>query len=145
MCHTQTSNQGQVMKTITVFDIAKVKSSNINEIAFGGNSIYINFKNGKTYSYEGATLDQYEDLKKAESVGKHFHSHIKSGGYECQEVLDTKFKQESKITEDEQLMATEIRQLKQERTDLYQALRIKQEKIEELEDFIQFELKKKEA
>lgn len=132
-------------KTITVYDIAKVKSSNIDTIAFGGNSIYVNFQNGTSYSYEGATLEQYETFKKSESVGKHFHAHIKNAGFVVEQLNGVALKQESKITEDEQRLTIQVKQLEQERHDLYQALRIKQEKIEELEDYIKFELDKAKA
>lgn len=132
-------------KTITVFDIAKVKSSNIDTIAFGGNSIYVNFLNGTSYSYEGATFNDYEEFKKAESVGKHFHAHIKNAGYEVKQLIGVALQQEGPKSAGNPQLEAEVEMLKKERTDLYQALRMKQEKIEELEDYIQFELKKKEA
>lgn len=122
-------------KTITVFDIAKVKSSNIESIAFGGDSIYVNFLNGTSYSYEGATLSEYEEFKKAESVGKHFHSHIKNADYKVEKLEEVELQLEkSSFSENESLLMAEVAQLKRERNDLYQALQIKQEQINILID-----------
>lgn len=122
------------MKKIKVSDIAKVKSSNIESVAFGNKSIYVNFKNGTSYGYEGASLNDYEEFKKAESVGKHFHSHIRNAGYEVVKLEDTILEEESKpFSDNEVKFLEEISRLKKENEDLYQALKIKQERIDFLD------------
>jgi len=127
------------MKTITVFEIAKVKSSNIASIAFGGSSIYVNFNNGTSYAYEGANLNDYEEFKKAESVGKHFHSHIMKAGYGVTKLEDFKLEQEVPTSAANPQQDAEIIRLKKENVDLYQALKIKQERIDFLEKEIEEE------
>lgn len=129
------------MKTITVFDMAKVKSSNIDSIAFGGSSIYVNFLNGTSYAYEGATLEEYEQFKKAESVGKHFHAHIKNAGYDVQELKDVRLEQEVAKSAPNPQLETELDNLRKENQDLYQALQIKQERI----DYLEFQLQNAKA
>lgn len=68
-------------KTITVKNLDKVVSSNIDSIAHDGEKLYVLFKNGGLYSYEGADINVYNDLRKAESVGRHFRSNIQQGEY----------------------------------------------------------------
>lgn len=40
-------------------------------------TLCVEYASGGTYHYEGVTPEQYADLCKAESVGKHLHAHIK--------------------------------------------------------------------
>jgi hypothetical protein len=39
--------------------------------------LFIEFKNGDTWRYEGIAQDEYNSLINAESQGKHFLTHIK--------------------------------------------------------------------
>lgn len=52
-------------------------SSNISELAWEDDTLYILFHKSGWYAYPGATLEQYEALRTAESVGGHFHLNIK--------------------------------------------------------------------
>lgn len=57
-----------------------VESSNIESIAHDPalGDLHVKFKNGGHYAYPGVSADQFEALKSAESVGKHFHQNIRS-------------------------------------------------------------------
>lgn len=128
------------MKTLEISDLRKVESSNIHSVGFDGGKIYVKFNNGGLYAYSGATVNDYEEFSKAESVGKHFHSHIKS--LEAEKLEDTELKLKgldsnnlssyhmNQLTE----QGVEITRLRKENEDLFLALRIKQEKIDAVED-----------
>lgn len=53
-----------------------VTSSNIEAVGHSGHSgttMHVTFKNGNTYEYHGVSFEQFQELKNAESVGKHLH------------------------------------------------------------------------
>ncbi len=54
-----------------------VKSSQIAEIGHDGDTLAVRFKHGGTYHYHGVSADEYEKLKRAESIGSYLHKHIK--------------------------------------------------------------------
>ena len=54
-----------------------VGSSNISELAWKDDTLYIKFHKSGWYSYVGVALGQYEALRDADSVGGHFHLNIK--------------------------------------------------------------------
>lgn len=57
-----------------------VISSQIKEIAYDKNSetLYVRFKNGgKVYSYTPVSLETYDELMNADSVGKYYHANIR--------------------------------------------------------------------
>lgn len=64
-----------------------VKSSNIKDIGYDKEKklLEVGFNNGTVYQYHPVTEGAYKDLVSAESIGKHFHSHIKSNN-----LLDVK-------------------------------------------------------
>jgi hypothetical protein len=55
-----------------------VSSSVISSVGHDEESktLEVKFKNGKVYTYAGVTLDEFESFVGAESVGKHFNTHI---------------------------------------------------------------------
>ena len=57
-----------------------VTSSNISAIGYDAetNTLEIEFKGGSVYSYPGVTPDQHQQLLNADSVGSHFHKHIRN-------------------------------------------------------------------
>ncbi len=57
-----------------------VTSSNIAAIGHNPatNELHVQFKTGATHIYSGVTAEQHEAMRDAESVGKHFHAHIKN-------------------------------------------------------------------
>lgn len=57
-----------------------VTSSNIKSIGYDEPSriLEIEFVKGSVYQYSPVTAPAYQDLIKAPSIGKHFHTHIKS-------------------------------------------------------------------
>jgi KTSC domain len=55
-----------------------VKSSNIAEIGHSGTTLEVKFKNGGVFRYHNVDADKHAALMRAESVGKHFHAHIKN-------------------------------------------------------------------
>jgi hypothetical protein len=120
-----------IMKTILVNDLAKVESSNINLVAFGTNKLYVQFKNGGLYQYNNVMQEDYNNLKNAESVGKFLNTSIKPN-YEFEKLEDTKIEIE-KPAEPQTPLEQEVVLLRKQVEDLFQALIIKQEKIDELE------------
>jgi hypothetical protein len=56
---------------------ATVISSNIDEIGFEDNTLFIRFHSGVTYSYAECGYHYFDTLKKVESAGKFFHRWIK--------------------------------------------------------------------
>lgn len=57
-----------------------VNSSNIESMAHDpvAQVLEVKFKGGNTYRYKGVSADAHDSLMNAESIGKHFHSNIKS-------------------------------------------------------------------
>jgi len=54
-----------------------VISSTISEVGHKDDILYIAFQNGKTYAYAPVSVQTFDALTHAESVGKYFHKHIK--------------------------------------------------------------------
>lgn len=54
-----------------------IVSSNIDVVGWHRGTLYIKFINGGAYAYDKVDMKTYLDLVKAESVGQHFHKHIK--------------------------------------------------------------------
>lgn len=55
-------------------------SSNIHSIGHSGSSLFVRFlrKDGTVlYRFNGVTEKDYQAILKADSVGKHFHRHIR--------------------------------------------------------------------
>lgn len=48
----------------------------------------IAFKSGKTYEYGNVSADQFSSLANADSIGKHFHQHIR--GNDAHTIQDFK-------------------------------------------------------
>lgn len=60
-------------------ELIPVTSSNIEAIGHdpATNELYVKFKTGATHIFAGVTADQHDAMRDAESVGKHFHAHVK--------------------------------------------------------------------
>ncbi len=54
-----------------------VSSSNIVAIRHDGESLFVEFRSGGTYKYNGVSADEAQDLLLASSPGGYFHRHIK--------------------------------------------------------------------
>jgi hypothetical protein len=65
-----------------------VKSSNILSIGHEDGAMEIEFSNGRVYRYSGPRVtEHYNNLLAAESVGKHFATHVRNCGQtQCQLV-----------------------------------------------------------
>lgn len=61
-----------------------VTSSNLDAVAFMGGTLFVRFKNGQEYEYEGVPAGLYQQLLCAPSKGSFFHENIKS--YPCKKV-----------------------------------------------------------
>lgn len=57
-----------------------VTSSNISEVGHDPetNTLHVKFKNGGHYMYNGVSADEHDALLAADSIGSHFHTHVKS-------------------------------------------------------------------
>ena len=56
-----------------------VTSSSIKSIGYADGVMHIEFKNGRVYSYTGPKVhEHYEQLLKADSIGKHFGAHVRN-------------------------------------------------------------------
>lgn len=60
-----------------VHTAAVTGSSNVAELAWANETLYIKFHKSGWYAYANATVADYLALRDADSVGGHFHSHIK--------------------------------------------------------------------
>jgi hypothetical protein len=71
-------------------DYKSVTSSNIDGLHYdeGTQTLNVRFKNGGRYAYGGVAKDAFEALRDAESVGKHFHQHIRGGEYKFTKHTD---------------------------------------------------------
>lgn len=54
-----------------------VISNNIDCVAHDQRTLFIRFKSGETYSYDGVPYDHFDALQKVESAGKFFHRFIR--------------------------------------------------------------------
>ncbi len=61
-------------------DYTAVKSSSIHEVGYDSETktLGITFKNGRTYEYDDVHPVHYDELLKAESAGKYFHSNVRN-------------------------------------------------------------------
>lgn len=59
-------------------EFTDLESSNIAAAAYESNKLYVKFKNGSIYSYEGVSKSVFRELCEASSVGKYFAAHIKN-------------------------------------------------------------------
>lgn len=70
-------------KTIAM---SAVKSNQIAEIGYEGDTLAVRFKHGGTlYHYHGVSPDDFSKLQAAESMGSHLHKHIK-GNFEFSKI-----------------------------------------------------------
>lgn len=67
--------------------LSPVTSSNIAAIGHdpATNELHVQFKSGATHVFSGVTAEQHEAMRDAESVGKHFHAHVK-GKFDSRKV-----------------------------------------------------------
>lgn len=65
--------------------ISQVTSSTIKTVRWDQNTLFIDFKNGTSYQYDGVPEKVYNDLAMAESAGSHFHRAVK-GRYPFKQV-----------------------------------------------------------
>ncbi len=58
----------------------KVKSSQISEIGYDVSNeiLYVTFSSGSKYMYKEVSIDTWEGLEKAESVGSYFNRNIRN-------------------------------------------------------------------
>lgn len=69
------------MSKIKLDKLVDVNSSTIKKVGFSGNQTFIEFAKGGVYRYDDTTQNDFDELVKAESVGKHFHSNYKKFDY----------------------------------------------------------------
>ena len=55
----------------------KVRSSNIDEVAYNGDSLYVSYKAGNTYKYTSVPREVYNNLLESDSKGRFINSNIK--------------------------------------------------------------------
>lgn len=65
-----------------------VTSSNIKGITYDSvaNTLYVQFKTDRVYSYVGVAPDMYDEFLASESKGKFFHANIRNT-YDASEVV----------------------------------------------------------
>lgn len=61
-----------------------VKSSNITSIGYDAEArhLEVEFSSGGVYQYHGVSPDEHKALIASDSIGKHFHAHIR-GNYQA--------------------------------------------------------------
>lgn len=60
-------------------ELSPVDSSNIEAVGFDPDAgeLHVRFKGGKTYCYSGRTQAEHDALVQADSIGAHFHKHLR--------------------------------------------------------------------
>lgn len=60
--------------------LTPVQSSNIKAIGHDAdkNELHVQFQSGTTHVYSGVDADKHNALVNADSIGSHFHHHVKS-------------------------------------------------------------------
>jgi hypothetical protein len=61
-----------------MMELIQVVSSNLQAIAYAQKTLYVQFKSGDTYLYEGVPYDYFDSMQKVESVGKFFCQYIRN-------------------------------------------------------------------
>lgn len=59
-------------------EMTPVVSSLLREIGHEGTTLWVRFRNGTLYTYEGVTKEMHDAILGAESAGKYFSSTIKT-------------------------------------------------------------------
>jgi len=62
-------------------EFKKVESSNIKEVAFNNDKLYVTFNGGGTYAYDSSE-DEFKRFLESESKGKFFHTNLKGKSFE---------------------------------------------------------------
>ncbi len=55
-----------------------VESSNVREIGFAGETIFVRFKDGKLYSYDDCSQATFDAMLRSPSAGKFVHQVLKA-------------------------------------------------------------------
>lgn len=55
-----------------------VKSSNIARIGHDGSDLIVEFKSGGKFRYPNVPTSEFDKFHQSESIGSHFHAHIKA-------------------------------------------------------------------
>lgn len=71
-------NKPEKVKAKPKFTMQEVKSSSVSHIGHVGDTLRVRFVSGLTYDYPGVTAKDFDALRTAESIGKHFAVHIRS-------------------------------------------------------------------
>ena len=58
--------------------LTPVKSSNIKAVGHKDCTLYVEFKNGRTFSYEDVSNEKYERLMTSDSIGSFFARNIRA-------------------------------------------------------------------
>ena len=63
-----------------MIEMLAVESSNILELGYDepAEVLYVTFKSGATYTYDGVPYYAYEELLHADSIGQYFNKQIKT-------------------------------------------------------------------
>jgi len=71
-------------------DMIAVESSNIDAVGYTEDDqhLFVTFKNGDTWRYDGVPQETFEDFINSDSAGKAFHSMIK-GKFESEQITGT--------------------------------------------------------
>lgn len=79
------------MNKIKVTDIYSPESSNIVATGYDNKTLdaFVLFKNGTLYKYLAVPEEDYQNLKNAESVGKHLQATFLKQGFEYEKLEDT--------------------------------------------------------
>lgn len=65
-----------------------VTSSNIDKVGYDNNKLYVLFKNKSLYVYNNIDENVYNEMLKAESIGKFLNTEIKKNNYPFERIWD---------------------------------------------------------
>ena len=116
------------MKKMKLDTFSKVESSNVELVGLKDNDLYVQFKNGGLYKYKNADSNTYNNLCKAESIGKFLNQKVKPE-YEFEKIENTKIQTEREVAYADLVLERvrlldQISKLKQENEDLTKLLKL---------------------
>lgn len=76
---------------VEVSELIEPESSNVASIAYddGSGVAFVSFKNGSLYKYSDVPREEYENLRDADSVGRHLQGVFLGKGFEYEKLEDT--------------------------------------------------------
>lgn len=70
-----------------IMTYVKLESTNLKEVAWSDETLFVRFHNGREYSYSGVPYEVFSGLLLAPSAGKYFNAEVKQKYTFTEEVM----------------------------------------------------------